>query len=192
MINRQTLKPGKHFIIDYPPLNDEIDIHNRIELGVSIAVNEGFKYAFIIEDDDYYPDSYFHSMMDTFNHGYDITGIYKTLVYNLCVKHFQVFRHNNYSSFFCTAFKLPLPQKWDWPVTLYLDKPLWKFAWSDMKPKLTKIIPMPVNIKHNIGKRAGLYHFDTKSLSLPDTGLNLLKSIIDTKSFQFYKSIADA
>ena len=62
-IKRQTIKPEKIYHINYPPIDDSVDLVSRIQKGIQLAKNDGINKVAIIENDDYYPDNYLESII---------------------------------------------------------------------------------------------------------------------------------
>lgn len=190
LMANQTLKPGKHYIIDFPPLSNDFDLAERVEIGLSMAENDGFKYAFIIEDDDYYPANYFDYMTRAIERtNADIVGIAKTIQYHITGRAWSDVIHYGRSSLFCTGVKLPF--KWNIPQKLIIDIDLWQYA-RDFLKGILLCFPknMPVNIKHNTGLRGTVEHFKPENLEHRDPDFKYLQSLVDYKTFNFYKNYA--
>ena len=187
MMMDQVVKPTKHYIIDYKPLNDECDIIPRIKQGLEMAKNDGFEYAFIIEDDDYYPVNYFLQSPFT---NFDFVGIDTTIYYHLQNSKYCFLDHNGRSSLFCTGFKISALDNFVWPVDNYpfLDIALWEYA-KEMKKNYWLFAPqnMPIGIKHNIGKSAGSGHnANAKYFNLTDENNRFLLNSIYPPYHKFY------
>lgn len=192
-IKRQTIQPVEVFHIDYKPRSNDVDIIERIRHGIFLAKKQCFDYAYIIENDDYYPDNYFESM--SFK-GSDFVGINSTIYYNIHYGLYRKIYHPLRSSLFCTGFKISGLKDFTWPEdnTVYLDKALWHFAWH-RKTKPNRWIlyspeNMPIGIKHGIGKCGGIYH--TTGLGKynnQDNDFKWLSQNIRPESLEFYKRI---
>ena len=186
LIKRQTLKPDHHFFIDFPPLNDEPDLTKRVRIGVQIAKDMGFESAYIIENDDYYPDNYFASMqLDEF----DFIGQPQTHYYHLKTRRFYTEYHKMRASLFTTGFKIAAIEGFYWPddKTVMLDLKLWEI---NCFQKFKTCIHSPLGIKHGIGLCGGSAHNENFPYKYYDPDLAWLKRFVQDKySLNFYKSL---
>jgi len=185
LMKNQTRKLDFHFIIDYLPINDDIDLIDRFRLGIKLAKENNVDFVFIIEDDDYYPYNYIEKMMQFSN--YDMIGCEQTIYYHLDQAASKLFVHPFRSSLFCTAFKLKAVTDFFYPPKTepYLDIFLWQFACQKLNYYLITE-PLAVGIKHNIGKRAGNGHL------MKYTNLEGLKKYIDNRNIDFYLNLQNA
>lgn len=127
-LSRMNIKPDKSYFIDYEPESNYPDLIARIQIGAKQAIKDGFKYAFIIEEDDFYDQTYFASMV--FDHDYDLIGSESTIYYNLLTQRWEEIKHRGRSSLFHTGINLEWLQSFDWPPkgSVFLDIELWKQA----------------------------------------------------------------
>lgn len=182
LMQQQTRRPDKHYIIDYPPINNNCDLIPRIKKGIELAKADGMDYIFIIEDDDYYSTDY---IREEVKH-YDIVGEDTTIYYHL-KNGFKLMEHPNRSSLFCTAFKINALNNFNWPPDNepFLDLHLWQYAINSLNHNL-HYITGAIGIKHGIGKCGGnghnpqIIHYTPK----PITELITCK-----KSIEFYNSL---
>jgi hypothetical protein len=196
-MSRQTLKAGAHFIINYPEKESVIDIVPRIKKGIKIAIDEGFEYCFVIENDDYYPDNYIEKMMFWFNHlpALVLAGLLQTTYYSLQNKSWRVLSHPGRSSLFCTAFRISGLKDFKWPDNdlLYFDIHLWAY---NCPKKIIILGHPPIGIKHGIGFCPGNYHNlivngkPAKNMHA-DNSLDWLKKRVRPESFEFYKKMME-
>src|SRR5688500_15671549 len=91
-LSAQTLKPSKVYVIYYPPDNEEMDLVQRIRIGLDCIKAEGIDLVFIWEDDDSYTANYFERFSPFFN-TYDFFGDDSTTYYNLKNKTYNTWRH---------------------------------------------------------------------------------------------------
>jgi hypothetical protein len=192
---RQTLKPGAHFVINGPGERGVVDIVPRLKKGVKMAIENGFEYCFIIENDDYYPDDYLEKMMFYFNlwKETELLGIGETIYYSLQHKKWRVLTHPERSSLFCTAFRIQGLKNYQWPDDrlLYFDMHLWTYKCTK---KLITFSDPPIGIKHGTGFCPGNYHNgivngkQAKNMN-NDDNLMWLKEHVRQESFEFYKKM---
>lgn len=179
---------GQHvtnvYIMNDRPISDQCDLVPRIKHAVSLAIRDGFEYAFIVESDDFYPANYFDIPMNADFIGYD-----KSIYYNLKTKHYQTFTHGGRSSLFCTGFRLEALKGFNWPAdhVPFLDIALWKFAKEKKKKVALMKNPGCVGIKHGIGKVGGKGH--RMKLRHDDKDLKFLRSKVDDEAFDFYTDL---
>ena len=188
-ISRQSLKPDVIIIESEPPKTDEIDLVPRIWQALRKMQEVSIDWVFIIENDDYYPDTYF---ADMYRPGYDIIGIPTTIYYHLGQRAWKEMEHWDRSSLFCTSFRISAFKKFlPDPKTAFLDIDLWKFA--DMEGLVTRMtIPakLPVGIKHGIGNCGGSGHSMNFPYDNPDMLGKALPVFIEREeSLEFYKKI---
>lgn len=178
-----TIKPDKSYFIDYKPESDKVDLVDRIKKGVELAKADGFKYTFIIEDDDAYPSNYFESF-DIGN--YSFYGSEETIYYNLKNRTYTKFHHPLRSSLFITGFYIPSLEGFNWyaPKNRFLDVSLWGFA-EGQRQQFVKTGAL--GIKHNLGLCAGRGHVMTGKFN--DHNLEKLKELTDTDQFVFYNDL---
>lgn len=179
--------PVNAYIMNERPVSDAVDLIPRIREGFNKAKADGFEFMFIIESDDYYPANYFSLFGDLSN--VDFVGFSSTTYYNIRNKTFEILKHKDRSSLFCTGFRISDLDKFSWPNDneKFLDVRLWEYA-QRMGKRVRLIEDNPcVGIKHGIGKCAGKGH--VMQLKNQDNNLHFLRSIVDTESFEFYKQL---
>lgn len=181
-----SVKPDKSYFIDYKPLSEKIDLVERVRSGVNQAKADGFKYAFIIEDDDFYPADYF-GRFDIGEHTY--YGSQETFYYNLKNRTYSEFHHNNRSSLFITGFKISELDNFTWtaPKNRFLDISLWEHSASSKGIRQFISNTGAIGIKHNIGLCAGKGHVNRGANT--DDSLEKLKSLVDSEAFDFYSDL---
>lgn len=184
-LNRMTVKPSKYYFVDFPSTFTP-DLTERIEEGILKARADGFKFAFIIEDD-FYPADYFERMAPTENDYF--IGDDKTTCYHLGNKTWETYSHPGRSSLFCTGINL---ETFDfdfetvYPRTAYLDYWLWDHAHRTEK-KIRFVDTKTVSIKHGIGICGGGAH--TRIMANSDPDGEWLKANIDEEAYGFYKTL---
>jgi len=178
-MDRQTLKPERIYHINYIPLNDEMDLTQRVITGIDQSERDGIDKCFIIENDDYYPDDYFEKMQ----FDCDMVGSEHTTYYNLKFKRYKILHHFGRSSLFCTGFRISKIKNMVFPLKS-LDMRMWLFA-QNLKVKFVN--PGAIGIKHGVGLYGGRSHGFNASY-MKDSGMWYLKERVREESFEFYKS----
>lgn len=181
-LKRMNRKADKSFFVDYPPAGGDFDLTERVKIGVNHARAEGFELIFIIEDDDYYPATYFDNIPDA-----DFIGEYRTTYYTLVHRQYEQWPHTRHSSLFTTGFKISALDGFAWPAgrERFLDVTLWKYAIKARK-KIADRTTGAIGIKHNIGLCGGKGH--TQRMKEQDPQMEWLRSHVDSEAFNFYKS----
>lgn len=184
-----TLKPDQSYFIDYPPVSTNVDLLERVKVGVEMAIKDGHEYAFIVEDDDWYEPFYFQAFRPAMEKGVDFLGCQTTMYYNLRNRTYQKIEHPGRSSLFQTGFKLSALEKFKWPArrTVMLDLYLWGHA---RVRKLTRYFhqePIALGIKHGQGVCGGKAH--GMELKHKDQHHAFLKSSVDLEAFKFYMTL---
>jgi hypothetical protein len=181
-----TVKPAKHYIIDYRPLTHEKDLVQRLRAGISLAREDGFDFAFIVEDDDYYNDNYFEAMSDG---TWDFIGDDRTIYYHIRSNGYAIENHHWRASLFTTGFRISALDGFDWtrlkPGTVFADIALWEFARRRSKTHFVKT--GAIGIKHGIGLTGGIGH--RQRYKNFDKDWSFLASKVDAHSLEFYKSL---
>lgn len=185
-ISRMHVKPDHSYFIDYPPVDGNKDLVARVQKGIEMAAADGFHYAFIIEEDDYYPDTYFSYM----NFAAEFMGIESTIYYHLGNNGFQYEKHPNRASLFTTGFKLPALSGFDFRTVrgVFLDIALWNFANRHNKAKFF-MSPGPIGVKHGIGVTGGIGHRQ-RIYKKFDKDWSYLANNVDSEAISFYKDMA--
>lgn len=63
LIHSQTYKPAAWYVIDYTPKGDYVDIAERVQAGLELALTDGITHLAFWEDDDYYREDYLSNML---------------------------------------------------------------------------------------------------------------------------------
>lgn len=184
-VSRMTLRPEKHFIIDYPPKNGNKDLVERLQFGISLA--KEYEWAFIIEDDDFYGADYFERL---YRHDADFVGDDRTLYYNIRNNGYETTHHKGRASLFTTGFRLSSLKNFDWtrikPGSVWADIALWNHASSKAIRK--KFVDSgTIGIKHGQGLTGGIGH--RQRYRTFDNNWNVLASKVDAESLEFYKNL---
>lgn len=175
------------YLMNDRPTSDQPDLVPRIRKGVELAKRDGFEWAFIIEDDDYYPYDYFQQVGDLSD--YDFVGFNTTTYYNLRNQTYETMSHHGRSSLFCTGFRISALNMFNWPKdsVTFLDIRLWEYA-QQFRVKLIERNPC-LGIKHGIGKCGGKAHRNV--LKMKDEHTTFLYSNVDTEAFEFYNKLME-
>lgn len=184
-LDRMEVKPKAVFLINHEPVYGKIDLTERIQSGVTCAIGEGIDICFIVEDDDFYPPNYFKNAMAMFDKA-DFVGQEYSHYYNLRNRTWFKFDHKYRSSLCSTAFRISALNNFAWPADddPFLDISLWKYAKNRRRKFLNTGM---VGIKHGMGLCGGKGH--RMVMRNKDPQLAWLRSMVDEKSFEFYKSL---
>ena len=188
LMQAQTRRPDKHYVIDYAPLNNDCDLIPRIKKGIDLAKADGMDYIFIIEDDDYYSPNYIIEMAQYCNFRNLFIGSEITTYYHLTEKGVNIMYHNYRASLFTTTFHINALNSFNWPANdcPNLDYFIWEFA-EDKQKTLYRLDPnIAIGIKHGIGKCGGNGHNPN---IIPYTKWELSELITDKKSLEFYNNL---
>lgn len=186
MIQQQTVKPDKHYIINYRPTSEKIDIANRIITGIEKAKADGFEFVFIIEDDDFYPSNYFENIPFS---QFDFVGFETTVYYNIELNKYAILKHPGRSSLFCTGFNINALDGFYWPKnTPFIDIELWHYALTtNKKIWFNSSVNMPIGIKHGLGLCGGSGHNAQHPMYNNKDMVNMfLKLCVSAESYNFY------
>lgn len=170
--------------VNYKPFSNQFDLIERIKTGVKQAKHNGYKKAFIVENDDWYSHEYFQPFNE------DFMGYQDTIYYHIKSKTWEQTLHPNHSSLFTTAFKLSALDgfRWPRPDTVFLDIELWRHA-KKLNWKLKKDSSC-IGIKHGIGLCGGMGHRQT--FPYKDYDLKWLASKVDEQSLELYKRLGQS
>lgn len=184
-MSRQTLKPTKVYAINYPSDNEDIDLVQRVKVGVDMAKSEGFDLVFIVEDDDALPSNYFERYSQHFKTA-DFIGDSQTTYYNILTLRWSSFSHPGRSSLFTTAFRISALNKFTWPPDnhKFLDMELWKYS---VGRKRKFVDSGAVGIKHGQGLCGGKGH--RMKLANADPAMNFLKGKLESYQIEFYEQL---
>lgn len=184
-VSKFLIQPAKHYIIDFKPRSNSVDISERVKLGVELAKNDGIDLVFIIEDDDKYDMTYIDMFGDLT--GVDFAGVDNTIYYHIKNRTWGIFSHPYRASLFQTAFRVSAMSKFRWPEhTPFVDIEVWKHA-RNFKTKFISDSGS-IGIKgHGIGITGGKGHqikFNKK-----DPNFDYLKENVSEEAFKFYMSL---
>lgn len=193
----QTFVPDKIYLIDSGviiPRKGIVDLAERLIAGIDMAIRDCIDLIYIMEDDDYYPNSHIIPFDSV-----DFLGIEKTIYYHLFRKRYITMEHKNRSSLFCTAFSLCAGHgfaEWmarNWNKIKYnpfLDIELWNYVNEyDYKKIFLRPAMMPIGIKHGMGLCGGNAHNNDFHYNRIDYGYAWLKTKVRPESFEFYMNI---
>jgi len=182
---------GDTLLMDESPKSDKMDLIQRVKDGISDAKTLRYDFAFIIENDDYYPADYIKNLLPLLG-GLDFIGWQNTFYYNIKTRRYSRLEHETHSSLFCTGFRLSALDYFEWPPDDYpfLDIALWKHAKQSGKNwKLLRTDNPCVGIKgHGMGKMGGKGH--RMELNRADPEMKWFREKLnDEEAFKFYQSI---
>jgi hypothetical protein len=190
-MERQTVSPLKHLVINYPGISGVVDIVPRVKEGIKQALELGAEFVLIIENDDYYPDNYVETMSKLMERD-DIIGSDRSIYYSLQSNCMKIFCHPGRSSLYLTGFRPDMMADFKWPddTMLYFDIHLW----NNFKGKrgFAQFTSKPIGMKHGQGFTPGNYHngvVNGKAMKnmMMDPARQWLKNNTRPESFEFYK-----
>lgn len=183
-LSRMIVKPDASYFIDYPPVDNEVDLIGRIMQGVIQAKNDGFDFVFVIEDDDYYPADYFFTPFPDV----DFVGTDSTIYYHLFNRTWQDWTHRDRASLFSTGFKISALQDFTWPPSneRFFDISIWRHRAQTRKTVFWRTTGA-IGIKHGIGLCGGKGHVQRGKYN--DQDLSWLKAHVDNEAYTFYSTL---
>ena len=178
--------PIKSYFIDYPPASSDMDLVQRIRVGILQAKAEGYEFVFIVEDDDFYSADYFDNL-NLLN--VDFIGDQSTIYYHLKFRAYQDWTHENRASLFTTGFRISSLFEFVWPPDneRFLDVSLWRYATQNKKIRIHWRKTGAIGIKHGIGLCGGKGHQQRGKYQ--DQSFEWLKNRVDLQAFEFYTSL---
>ena len=184
----QTFQPHEVIVVDHPPTDSSMDLGERMRRGVLEATGT---HIAVIEDDDYYPNTWLASLRWVFQSTKaQVTGMDYTIYYNLHTQNYKTMHHPGRASWFTTAFTRELGESYRWPTgTPWIDIEFWAHVNREGIPHEFVLPPTnPIGIKHGIGKTGGNGH-SLKWRGVKDQKYRFLKSKLNTASFNFYMGL---
>ncbi len=178
------------YVVDYEPLDDKVDIYNRLVVGAAYAQEDGMDYCSIIESDDFYQLDYLDTIKARMVNEPVLFGINQTMYYHLFSCGWKRMSHPGRSSLFCTTFKVSAFN--DLPAVdgdPFVDLKWWAHVnKTNMNYQLIND-DLAVGIKHGsvFGKVGGHGHFIPYAHY--DTRLVLLKQLMDADAFEFFSGV---
>lgn len=176
----------KIYLIDYPPVDDRMDLYQRLAVGVSKAKADGMDFCSVVEDDDWYHIGYLSKIKEIARPTIDIIGFSDTTYYHLKTKGVIRMDHPGRSSLFCTSFKTTAFDKLPVDPHGYLDMAWWKAATASLSWRLVESSRLALGIKHGIGKTGGNGH---RPAMYRVHDQNFLRNFVDKESFEFYEQL---
>lgn len=177
------------YLINYPPESDKMDLYDRINVGVQLAIGNDCEWCSVIEDDDFYCLDYLDVVKTKLDSNINMLGINHTMYYHLFTCHYKMMIHPGRSSMFCTTFRTEffkdLPKQ---EHTGFLDLSWWQAS----KNFPVRLIDNDIatGIKHGIfGKLGGNGHY-MKFIHY-DRNMGILQRKMDKEAFEFYKSVKE-
>jgi len=189
-LSKQTVQPTILEIIDYPPVDDKVDITIRYRKGYDNLRGKGLDCIVIMEVDDAYLPTYLETMLRGWvDHGCpDIFGPKYTTYVNLrlgegVVRKAITLKHEQRSSMMSTLIKADLDLNWPADSYPYTDSHLWIHCKNKKTFAPDRIICLGIKGGYVNGLTGGQFHRD--KLKMYDESVNLLK-IVGEENFKFY------
>jgi hypothetical protein len=203
MMEAQTLKPKYVRIIDYPAINEHVDITPRYRTGYLYMSAMDVDLIAFIENDDYYAPDYFETMVEAWKrfHKPSLFGTCYTIYYHLQLKRYFTMEHHQRASAMNTFIKPALNIKWPVDMEPFLDMHLWS-GQSGITGDMSRVVFKPekiisVGMKHAVGKTIGggnhvidervARRYATKDVN-DEYPQGFLKTVLDPESFNFYNN----
>jgi len=190
LMDKQTLQPDVMELMCDKPLNDMCDITYRYRIGCERLFKQGCDVILFIENDDYYREDYIEKMILKWNecNRPRIFGLGSTTYYHIGLRKYMRMVHSQRASAFCT---LVTPDIMDLSFGKdhepFFDLHLWQQNnISKATYEFSKI--KALGIKHGVGKFGGKAHNKNFKYDKDDKDLSFLRSVVDDKSFEFYKN----
>lgn len=187
MLANQTLQADIIEVVNFEPLNDEIDITMRYRIGIEM-LKDKVDVILFVENDDWYSHTYIETMVNywVMNDKPLLFGIAETIYYHLKLKAFNIIKHDGRASAMSTMVSTKLEIDFPKDNEPFFDLHLWKtYKGVTFKPKE----PINIGIKHGIGKCGGKGHLLAFRYDNEDAEMNWLKSKVNNESFKFYENI---
>lgn len=160
LLERQTLKPEIVEIVDYEPIDENVDITARYRKGYDNLRGKGLDVIAMLEVDDWYSSDYLEVMANGWvNAGRPkMFGLDYTIYYHLFVGKSFIFKHDKRSSMMSTLMRPDMDFEWPAPDYAYTDSFLWKSVGGKLfNPRKT----ITVGLKHGIGLCGGRWHSES-------------------------------
>lgn len=182
MLDAQSLQPNVVELVNFRPKDDQKDITLRYRMGFQVLKN---KCDLVVcwEDDDWYHCGYLEYMVSKWReHGEpDLLGTDRTLYYHLLQRKYETLENMKHSSMMNTCIKSKLQVEWPDDHYPFTDVHIW----SRHTGKLVSSGVRSIGIKHGVGLCGGAGH-NGLMLTKKDPDLEMLKLLIDTKSYNWY------
>lgn len=178
------------YLMNEKPKSEMIDLVPRIREGIEMAKRDGFEWAFILENDDFYPQFYM-DFVSNFTENSDFIGFSNTWYFNLKNLSYELLEHPGRSSLFCTGFRIDALDRFVWPKdnTAFLDVKLWEYASLCNKRIELFDAPIAIGMKHGLGMCGGKGH--RMILKNRDPEMEWLNSQMPYEDFEFYKNLRE-
>lgn len=173
-------------IVDYPPVDDKVDITPRYRFGYDFCRGKGLDVICYMENDDWYSEDYLEYMLTQWVlHGRPpLFGTRYTIYYHIRLGRWYTYYHSDRASMMNTLMKPDMEVPWPPDQEPFTDAHLWFHikGWVTFNPDRH----YSLGIKHGVGKCGGPSHNDRFSrYQNEDEGL--LQVTVDPESYEFYK-----
>jgi hypothetical protein len=203
MMDAQTLKPKYIRVIDFPAIDDHVDITPRYKTGYFWMSAMDIDLVAFIENDDWYSPDYLETMVEAWKRFEKpaLFGTCFTIYYHLELKAYFTMEHTQRASAMNTFIKPGINIKWPVDMEPFLDMHLWSGN-AGITGINSRIVFRPekiisVGMKHGQGKTigGGMHVVDdrvkkkyaTKDVN-SDYPEGFLKTVLDPESFNFYNT----
>ena len=186
MLSKQTMQPTFIEDVNFVNPTNNFDLTQRVRIGFDRLKNI-CDCVLIIENDDYYSENYIETMVNKWIElgKPELLGTDYTYYYHIFKKQYRKLIHKGRASLMNTLINTKLNVNWCDNNDIFLDLHLWN---KHKGLTFTPEVPIAVGIKHGIGLCGGSGH-NRMVLTENDESLEVLKSLVDKESFNFYKSL---
>lgn len=192
LIGIQTRAADVIEIVDDKPKSEAADITYRYRVGCERLVKKGCDVIFFWEDDDWYAKNYIEAMVHFWENLNKPTllGLSDTTYYHIGLGKYLDMKHPNRSSAFSTMVtKDVLSLDFGNDSEPFFDLHLW--SQKITKASIVVNEKLCIGIKHGTGACGGKAHSKNFPYKNTDENNEYLKSIVDEKSFNFYRKFSD-
>ena len=189
LLSQQIRQPDEIAIIKYPPKGSRPDITQRYRTGFDILKNKVDVIA-PFEDDDWYSRGYLKRMLKVWERHLkhsqtNLLGVNQHIVYHIVDRKYGTLRHERKAPMSNTLINVKAPVRWPEDDYVLTDVHIWN-ALKGVTVSFPK--PISISIKHGTGLTCTPTHKGSWMHYLyQDPEMKYLKSLVDKKSFEFYR-----
>lgn len=190
MLQYQTLRPDKVYIVDAPGQEGVYDTDARTRVGIAKAIKDGIDRLFTWDDDEYYAPTYLEWLNSKWTDS-DAIGVRNLPYYHLGYRRAVYREFSAHATNSCTAFVPEAVKDMDVRQTGYMfDTLLWGWLNAYCSVELVHQPPVPfqvIGMKHGVGAMtAGAHEWPAAMYELQDTDAHWLKANVHPDMVDFY------
>ena len=193
MVAHQTVQPDFQYVIDYPPVSDELDLKQRLIAGVAQAQADGVTRLIVMEDDDYYPPTYIESILHVWRPGTSVVGIANSLYYHLPAGWWMQIQHGTRASLHSMSFDPSVLSRFPFDSigATHLDAQIW--MWCTQMAHTTQLLDWSariISMKHGLGLCGGDGHHKAfPKYNMRDANRDWLRLFVGEEFAQLYLNL---